>query len=374
MKYNDNLPEEQRRGLTEEEINSPEFNPEEFAPAPEKIAPAAAGAAAQKRHPSLIFGVMCAVFAVIIALFGVLSPAGSAASQRKVRESQVLSYFKHCTRAVFVKEENDCEVYAVYYKEKVAGVGFYKTVKGFSGKIEVLVLMDGANEIKEVAVISENESPGLGDRIRSESFLKQFKGLKAFEENTKIDVVSGATASSDAVTGAVKAVLESGINTFSVAKDLRAETITAEEISEDVKQGGEKTEETTGEAEETTGKGSSFDSNFRPDLDDYDGQKLNGQGGSENKNNGGGNMSADGKDVTTVYETETKESDTTDTAAPDTNHEETKAPEAVTTAPETETKAPETEPVTDPVTQAPQDTTDAPAQDTTAPDDTTAEG
>lgn len=373
MKYNDNLPEEQRNELTEEEINSPEFDPEEFAPAPEKVAPAAAGVASQKKHPSLLFGAMCAVFAVIIALLGLLSPLSTVTTQRKVRENTVLSYFKHCTRCAFVKEENDCEIYAVYYKEKIAGVGFYKTVKGFSGNIEVLVVMGGENEVKEVSVISENESPGLGDKIRSKSFLSQFKGLKSFDDKTKIDVVSRATASSDAVTGAVKAVLESGVNTFSVAKELRVETVTEAEISEDVKKNGEKTDETTGEAEETTRKSDSGN-NSRPDLDDYDGKKLNGQGGNANKNKGEGNMSADGEDVTTVYETETKESDTAKETEPETKPAETKAPEPETTEAKPETTAPETEPVTEPVTEETEPETTEAEPETTVPDETVAEG
>ena len=367
MKYNENSPEERKSGLTEEEINSPEFNPEEFAPAPEKnILPSG-----EKKYSSVLFGAICAVFAVILALVGAFSTFDAAKSE-KAREDLVLSNFKYCTKAVFVKSTDGCDVYAVYYKEKVAGVGVYRTVKGFAGNIEILVSMGGANEITDVSVICENESAGLGDKIRDEEFLEQFNGLTAYDEKTQIDLVSRATASSDAVVGGVKFILESGINTFSVAKELKAETITAEEIAKDVNNNGSDAEETTGDAEETTGK---ENGGFTvPDFDDSDGRELDGQGGNGNSNNGGGNMSVDGEDVTTVYETESEDTTASDTTAsrPQTTKpsEVTDKPAPDTEPPVTETQPPETEePVTDEpvVTDAP-DTGDTGEADTTAPD------
>ncbi len=365
MRYNDNSPDEKRLGLTEEEINSPEFDPEEFAPAPDGSRPADNG----KKHSSVLFAVMCAFFAVIIAVLGFLAPAENIHKIEAVREQRVLSQFRYCTKAEYVKTVDGCDVYAVFYKEKVAGIGVYHTVKGFSGDIEILLTMGGANEIVDVSVISENESHGLGDKIRDKKFLDQFRGMTVFEEESEIDLISRATASSDAVVGGVRDILETGINTFSVAKDLKAETITSDEIIEDKKNENSDAEETTGDADETTRYGSYFDTFVPPGLDGPGGgHNLDGHGGGANANNGGGNMNVDGEDSTTFFETETKEEDTTDvTTAADTTAKPKPDPEPVTDAPVTE--PPVTEP---PETDAPD--TDEPVTDTPPADDTSAEG
>lgn len=365
-----NVKEIKNTGLTEEEINSPEFDPDEFAPAPDK-----SKKTGDKKHSSLLFAVMCAVFAGVIALLGIFAPMENTHKIETVREKTVLSQFKYCTEAKFVKTTAGCDVYAVYYKDKLAGIGMYHTVKGFADNIEMLLVMGGSNEIVNVMIVDENESLGLGDKIKDKSFLDQFRGMTVFDDNTDIDLISRATASADAVVGGVKDILETGINTFSVAKDLKIETITADEIAADRKNNKkDESEETTGDAEETTGKASHGNSFVNPFEDEKDGRELDGRGGGANGNKNGGDMNVDGKDVTTVYETETKETETSDTtkapaedttkAPKDTEKQETKAP--VTEAPVTEppvteppvTEPPETEP---PETEPP--VTEQPAED-----------
>jgi len=87
------------------------------------------------------------------------------------------------------------------------------TMKGFSGKIELMVgiLEDGT--INNTAVLSHKETPGLGDKmdIKKSDFSKQFKGknptsfsLKVVKDGGDVDAITAATISSRAFCDAVK--------------------------------------------------------------------------------------------------------------------------------------------------------------------------
>ncbi|MBD3260324.1 MAG: FMN-binding protein [Candidatus Altiarchaeales archaeon] len=76
---------------------------------------------------------------------------------------------------------------------------------GFNNKIEYVVGLDKNLEVTGVAILSHEETPGLGSKITEDDFLKQFKGdsLKSYD----VDAISGATISSSALIDSVKETL-----------------------------------------------------------------------------------------------------------------------------------------------------------------------
>ena len=93
-----------------------------------------------------------------------------------------------------------------------------------------MVGIDKNNKITGIEVISQQETPGLGAKIKESSFLQQFIGktleeLKIKKDGGKIDAVTGATISSRAVTNGVRQAIEQsmGINQTS---ESNAEQIT----------------------------------------------------------------------------------------------------------------------------------------------------
>jgi electron transport complex protein RnfG len=84
--------------------------------------------------------------------------------------------------------------------------------KGYSSHIQMLVSLDKAMKIKDVKILHQQETPGLGDQIEDRKlFLDQFRGkgllqlvlIKA-ETKENIQAISGATISSRAVNNGVK--------------------------------------------------------------------------------------------------------------------------------------------------------------------------
>lgn len=79
--------------------------------------------------------------------------------------------------------------------------------EGFHGANVFDVTVDGANIITNFKVVSQDETPGIGDAIVESSFTSQFVGKTVSEEFTG-DAISGATYSSNSAFDAVKAIAQ----------------------------------------------------------------------------------------------------------------------------------------------------------------------
>ena len=101
------------------------------------------------------------------------------------------------------------------------------TGRGLWGMIEGIVTLDSAlSHIVSVRILSQEETPGLGDRIKDASYLVTYRGKTAAEPlelairhaaeaENEVDAISGATLSSQALvktvseaTGRLRAVLK----------------------------------------------------------------------------------------------------------------------------------------------------------------------
>ncbi|MBI1313310.1 FMN-binding protein [bacterium] len=113
------------------------------------------------------------------------------------------------------KSEAERREFAVFDEQgSLCGRAFVAETTGFGDRIRLMVgvTADGT-ELLGVAVLESRETPGLGERIRETAFLKQFSGRSTAiglqvvrpgqTARQPVDVISGATISSKAVTRAV---------------------------------------------------------------------------------------------------------------------------------------------------------------------------
>jgi len=92
--------------------------------------------------------------------------------------------------------------------------------RGYGGPVKVMVGVDPGDRILGVKVLEHYETPGLGDAVTRDSFLKQFGGMEIgqvglVKDRGEVNAVTGATISSKACVAAVKkalAVLPGGIS------------------------------------------------------------------------------------------------------------------------------------------------------------------
>jgi electron transport complex protein RnfG len=72
--------------------------------------------------------------------------------------------------------------------------------KGYSGLVKLMVGFGPEGKIRNIAVLEQKETPGLGTKMKGESFLQQFRGqdpaafdLRAKKDGGQVDALAGAT-------------------------------------------------------------------------------------------------------------------------------------------------------------------------------------
>ena len=105
--------------------------------------------------------------------------------------------------------EEDGDLFVIYEGDSIAGYTFLASGNGYSGVIDMLVGINPDYTIKDIAILSQTETPGLGSRITEKIFTGQFAGLglddiELSKDGGSIDAITGATISSRAVTDAIR--------------------------------------------------------------------------------------------------------------------------------------------------------------------------
>ena len=97
-------------------------------------------------------------------------------------------------------------IYKVIKDGTLVGYAALCTPAGYGGKeIEMMVGLSVDKTVKDVLVMADNQTVGIGDKVRDESWLSRYDGKS--EETVPEDTIAGATKSSSAVNEAVRAVL-----------------------------------------------------------------------------------------------------------------------------------------------------------------------
>jgi len=100
-------------------------------------------------------------------------------------------------------------LYTIYSQDDTIGYAFLTSGKGYGGNIDIMVGLENKTTLKGILIISQQETPGLGNRITGDWFTSSFAGLSLSDVFLKkdggaIDGITGATISSRAVVDAVR--------------------------------------------------------------------------------------------------------------------------------------------------------------------------
>ena len=108
--------------------------------------------------------------------------------------------------------KDSVEVFPAYENNKFVGAAIIgSTEKGFSGLIKLIVGFSPEGTIKNIVVLEQKETPGLGTKMKDENFLAQFReknpsvfNLKVTKDGGEVDALTGATITSRAFGEAVQ--------------------------------------------------------------------------------------------------------------------------------------------------------------------------
>ena len=125
-----------------------------------------------------------------------------------LREARIKSILESIFPDLTSFQESD-EIFVIREGENIAGYAFVAAGRGYGGSISIFVGIKPDYSIKEIEVLSHTETPGLGNKITEDPFIKQFEGLLVedialLRDGGKIDAITGATVSSRAVTEAIQ--------------------------------------------------------------------------------------------------------------------------------------------------------------------------
>ena len=151
-----------------------------------------------------------------------LGPKAEARLARKVAALQsVLPEFSNNpveegVRIAWEEVRDSLDWYPALEGENLVGVAVTGvSEKGYSGTVRLLVGFDPEGQIRNIAVLEQKETPGLGTKMKSESFLEQFRGqhpeqfdLRVKKDGGQVDALAGATISTRAFSEAVRQAYE----------------------------------------------------------------------------------------------------------------------------------------------------------------------
>lgn len=313
MKKNSNSKDsEMMKGLSEEEINSPEFDPDEFAPAPDTDVVKEENDKEKNKFNALFFAFVAAVMALIVGLLGWAASDNISAFSQKKLEKTILTMYENGNKTVKY-DTADNEVYLVLTKDKCCGYVVKSSVDGFSGKIHLLVAFDTNNNVSKVKVIGHNESPGLGSKIAKDDFLSQFENAVFGSLNFEYDMISGATTSSEAVANGIKAVAMLGLNAESMAKSHGYTCVANNQQSTESDKDKNEAADTTAPVDTDSINKAEKPDDTKEETTAADTEKIGPDAfiGGSNGNPYSSDMGISGGQETTVYVTEGEEPETT---------------------------------------------------------------
>jgi len=110
------------------------------------------------------------------------------------------------------ESKDSVEIYPAFLNSEFVGVAIVgSSEKGFSGLIKIMVGFDPNGKIKNIVVLDQKETPGLGTKMKDAKFIQQYKNknpasfnLKVTKDGGEIDALTGATISTRAFSEAVQ--------------------------------------------------------------------------------------------------------------------------------------------------------------------------
>lgn len=167
--------------------------------------------------PTISLFLICLVVAVLLGGANELTKAPIAQLQAQKADEAKMQV---CPEAVSFDGEKGLEIefYRGFDKDgNLVGYAIPSSHKGYGGEIEIMVGISTQGEITGVSILSINETPGLGMNAKNEYFTNQFlqdvpdNGFTAKSDDSskkKIDALTGATITSEAVSQAVNKAID----------------------------------------------------------------------------------------------------------------------------------------------------------------------
>ncbi len=154
-----------------------------------------------------VLGLVCLVAAALLGTAYVLT-------EQKIEEQQEIILQQNLKQVLPEAErfEEKDDYYVATNDGEIVGYAALSTGSGYGGPITVLVGIDLENTITGVRIMKQTETPGLGANAVNPEFYSQFNNItqeevKLARDGGRIDAITGATITTDAIIDAVRQAL-----------------------------------------------------------------------------------------------------------------------------------------------------------------------
>jgi len=154
--------------------------------------------------PVVVLTVICVVVSGLLGLTNSITAPIIEENARLAADAARIELLPDATDGFELVEGVDMEGVTEVYKA-LNGVGYTITAygKGYGGNVNFMVAFDNDGKIVNLKVLSHEETAGLGSKIENPEFLAKFKGTDKDLTSGDIDMIGGATISSNASLDAV---------------------------------------------------------------------------------------------------------------------------------------------------------------------------
>ena len=160
--------------------------------------------------PIVVLGVICLVTSLLLGLTnGVTAPIIEENAIRTANETrQALLPAADTFSEVAVPAAAAEHVTEIYRADNGSGFVITARARGYGGDVPVMVAFNAGGSIEAVRFLDNSETPGLGQKVKTDAFQSQFSGMAAEAFTiSDIDALTGATISSRAAATAINAAI-----------------------------------------------------------------------------------------------------------------------------------------------------------------------
>jgi len=165
---------------------------------------------------------ICAVIAGLLAAVNGLTKDVIAENRAREKQEAILAVFPQGDRFEDYTTASGETVNVVLENNEIIGYTVNVVASGYVGPVDMMVGIDRSGKVSGIRIVSMEETPGVGTKVRAASFLEQFIGLDRsviYGENA--DVISGATFSSRAIAQGVNEALAIAVDLEQIEAELR---------------------------------------------------------------------------------------------------------------------------------------------------------
>jgi len=169
----------------------------------------------------VVLTIICTCVALLLSVVNGVTKDIILKNQQAEQEKAILELFPEGDSIIEYTTSSNDLVYIVQDDGFIIGYCVSSVGKGYIDDVSMMISILPDYSIKGLKIVTMSETPGIGTKVKSDSFLQRFIGIKDYVVlGDNVDGIANATYSSKAVAEAVNNALDINLDLEVIAKEL----------------------------------------------------------------------------------------------------------------------------------------------------------